>query len=146
MIAYFDSNLWLAFLKGEPGHVEDVRTLLKEIKENRGRVVTSVITLIEVAIKAYRVSPAKANTYYSTIDNLATIYAVSPPIALLAAKIEGQFRVRRWDAVHLATAAHHNASVFYTFDEKLQKKDFSAEPSIPNVKKPTPAQRSFDII
>ena len=56
--AYFDSALWIAVLVGEPTAV-DVDTLIGEIKKDKGRVLTSIMTLTEITVRAYRDDPAK---------------------------------------------------------------------------------------
>ena len=42
--AYFDSNLWIACLTGEPTKPE-VEALITEIKQARGTIITSILTI-----------------------------------------------------------------------------------------------------
>lgn len=147
-MAYFDSNVWIALFYGEP-ETENVEALIKEIKADKGVIITSIITLTEITIHAHRKDPSKVRTFQQTLNDLSSICNITEEIAIFAAKIEALFgdtvwatgeakKSRRWDAYHLATAAANHATVFYTAETRLQKSDFSAEPRIPPIKPPLP--------
>lgn len=151
--AYFDTSLWIAVLADEPP-AGDVLTLIEEIKHDRGRIVTSILTLTEISVRAYQKAPARVAAGVQLVSAVSAICAVSQDVALLTAKIEATFmasvwqgtlgnRKRRWDALHLATAATYAATVFYTFDNGLLGADFSALPAIPPVRRPQPLQGSL---
>jgi predicted nucleic acid-binding protein len=154
--AYFDSMLWLAILADE-ATAGDVTTLAQEIKsEKGGRVLTSIMTLTEISVRAYRDDPARVPEGIELVSSVAAICNVSREIALLTAEIEARFmktvwagadgsRKRRWDALHLATAAAYDADVFYTYDRGLMGADFSVEPRIPPIRQPRPLQGSLPL-
>lgn len=153
--AYFDSSLWVAIL-AEETTVDDVTTLIQEIKRDRGRILTSILTLTEISVRAYSQDPQKVTEGMTLVSAAAAICNLTQEVALLTAKIEAQFMTsvwsaeganlrRRWDALHLATAAPFKADVFYTFDKRLLNADFSAEPQIPPLKRPQPRQGSLRI-
>lgn len=54
--AYFDSALWLAVLAGEPT-AGDVGTLIGEIEKEKGRILTSTMTLTAIAVRAHHSPP-----------------------------------------------------------------------------------------
>ncbi len=113
--AYFDSSLWVAIL-AEETTVDDVTTLIQEIKRDRGRILTSILTLTEISVRAYSQDPQKVTEGMTLVSAAAAICNLTQEVALLTAKIEAQFMTsvwsaeganlrRRWDALHLATAA-----------------------------------------
>jgi predicted nucleic acid-binding protein len=151
--AYFDSALWIAVLVGEPT-AGDVGTLIGEIKKENGRILTSIMTLTEITVRAHRDSPARVADAVQLVTSVAAICNVSLEVALMTAQIEARFmtsvwadtegsRRRRWDALHLPTAAAYKADVVYTFDRRLLHADFSAEPRIPAIRLPQPQQGSL---
>jgi predicted nucleic acid-binding protein len=154
--AYFDSMLWLAILADE-ATAGDVTTLAQEIKsEKGGRVLTSIMTLTEISVRAYRDEPARVQEGIELVSSVAAICSVSREIALLTAEIEARFmttvwsgadgsRKRRWDALHLATAVAYDADVFFTYDRGLLEGDFTAESRIPPVRRPQPLQGSLSL-
>jgi predicted nucleic acid-binding protein len=154
--AYFDSSLWIAALGFEESEGE-VRTLIEEIKRDKGLIMTSIITLTERSVRAWRSGPGRVAQGVQFVSGIASIRNVSQDVALLTAKIEVEFmtsvwsdpdgsRRRRWDAMHLATAATTSrADIFYTYDRRLLSADFSSDPSIPVRRRPQPLQGSFPL-
>jgi len=154
--AYFDSSLWIAALGFEESE-GDVRTLIAEIKRDKGLIVTSIITLTEISVRAWRSGPGRVAQGVQFVSGIASIRNLSQDVALLTAKIEADFmasvwsgpdgsRRRRWDAMHLATAVTApRAEVFYTYDHRLLSADFSREPNIPPRRQPQPLQGSFPL-
>lgn len=152
--AYYDSALWLAVLINE-ANAGDVLTLTNEIKGERGgRILTSILTLTEISVRAYQQDPARVAEGVELVSSVAAICNVSREIALLTAEIEARFMVtvwagaegnrkRRWDALHLATAVAYRADIFYTYDRGLLAANFSSEPRIPPIKLPQPQQGSL---
>jgi predicted nucleic acid-binding protein len=148
LVDYFDSNVWISLFYGET-QTEKVEALIKEIKADKGVIITSIITLTEITIHAHKKDPSKVRIFQQTLSDLSSICNITEEIAILAAKIEALFgesvwttteakKSRRWDAYHLSTAAANHASIFYTADTRLQRSDFSAEPRIPPIKPPLP--------
>jgi predicted nucleic acid-binding protein len=155
VIAYFDSSLWIAALGFETSEGE-VRTLTEEVKREPGLIVTSIITLTEISVRAWRAGAATVAEGVQFVAAIASIRNVSQEGAILTAKIEAEFmtsvwndpdgrRSRRWDAMHLATAATSKANWFYTYDRRLLLADFSREPTIPPRRRPQPLQGSLPL-
>jgi predicted nucleic acid-binding protein len=153
--AYFDSNLWIAYLTDESAKPE-VEALIREIKESRGQIITSILTITEISVHAYQQAPEKVADGVDFVSSIGSIRNVSVDIALFTAQIEARFmnavwadadgrRKRRWDALHLATAAVNRATVLYTYDERLLRADFSPEPRIPPIRRPQPLQGALDL-
>lgn len=148
-VEYADSNVWIAILQGEP-LAGDVRTYFHELRKSRHALITSILSLTETSVRAYKLrQPAKAEEYAQRINRIAQVVQITPEIAKTAAMLEAKYgvsdsgfgpKIGRWDALHLATAIVYRCSRFLTFDEDLLRTDFSSEPYVPNLLKPVPQQ------
>lgn len=154
-VAYFDSNLWIAYLADETNKPE-IEALIREIKQGRGQIITSIMTLTEISVRAYQQAPEKVAEGVGFIESVASVRNVSMDVALFTANIEAKFmgavwpdiegkRRRRWDALHLATAAMYHATTFFTYEERLLSADFSADRRIPPIRKPQPLQGALEL-
>lgn len=153
--AYFDSNLWIACLADESTKPE-VESLITEIKQARGTIITSILTMTEISVRAFQQAPNRVAEGVDLVSSVASLRNVSLDVALLTAHIEAQFmstvwadpdgrRRRRWDALHLATAAVARADVVYTYDDRLLRADFSSESRIPPIRRPQPLQGTLPL-
>ena len=129
MSVYFDTSVFLAIFNGEPT-VRSIRGLLRELKSDKIRVYTSVITVQEVSVLSFRAGQASTDNH-SKVEQLARIYTVDKDIALTAAKLEAQMldqtpvknqtdnRRRKWDCFHIATAMVLGCRELYSIDERM---------------------------
>lgn len=132
---YFDTSIFLAILNGEPSAVS-IRALLRELKRERARIYTSIITVQEVSVQAFR-GGGRADALCAEISKLARIQTVTREIAMTAARLEadliqkmkptdlteeqriGQNRRRKWDCFHIATALELSCGQLYSLDDKM---------------------------
>ena len=149
---YFDSSVFLAIFMGESS-VASIKELLKELRRDKTRIYTSVITIQEVSVQTFR-RGAIATDNYTKVNRLARIYGINKEIALTAAKLEAlvidetrakdreENKQRKWDCFHLATAMSLGCRTFFTLDDKQMRrgKRFCAgtgfakpEPRAPNL-------------
>lgn len=127
-----------------------IKALLKELAEERAKVYTSVITVQEVSVAAYRPGQV-ARDAYGDVKAVAKVYGISKDVALTCAKNEATLkhiteledskrdksqpepldrqieracenRRRKWDCFHVATAQVVGCTEFYTTDDKLLKR------------------------
>lgn len=162
---YFDSSVFLSIFMGDAGAAK-IKELLSELKKDKVRIYTSIITIQEVSVLSYR-RGTKAEDNYSKVDKLARIEGVTKDIALTAAKLEAHIidqthkkdvednRRRKWDCFHIATAMVLNCGAFYSCDEKqLKRKEqfnisglifMQPEPSKPPLPFPAPQGQSTPI-
>jgi len=142
--AYFDSSPFIAIFKGEDRN-EHIRELLRELKKQRVRISTSIITIQEVSVLSYRLGTIASDNYVR-VNRLARIEGLSKDVALTAAKLEAQIldrlkgltktdkeednKRRKWDCFHIATAMCLKCMVLYSLDrgmlarkEQLQIRD-----------------------
>lgn len=129
-IAYSDACVFIAVLDNEPARVDVVEAQFSAFRARGVSIVTSAITLTEVAYAS--TEPAPINPSDTTaIDAFLQrprrfrYRPVSQAIALEArglvreAKASGAKRIRTPDAIHLATAKDVKADLFLTYDRAL---------------------------
>ena len=129
---YFDSSVFLAIFMGESS-VASIKELLKELRRDKTRIYTSVITIQEVSVQTFRRGAIAADNY-TKVNKLARIYGINKEIALTAAKLEAlvidetrakdreENKQRKWDCFHLATAMSLGCRTFFTLDDKQMRR------------------------
>ena len=133
---YFDTSVFFAIFKGEPA-AKEIELLMNELKQERIRIYTSIITVQEVSVLAFR-HGGSGNDNHAKVSNLARIIGITKEIALAAAKLEARMidssrprsggekiaenRRRKWDCFHIATALDRKCGALYALDEELLKK------------------------
>jgi predicted nucleic acid-binding protein len=125
---YFDSSVFLAIFMGEATG-PSIKDLLKELRRDKVRIYTSIITIQEVSVQTFRKREA-ATDNYTKVNKPARIHGVTKEIALTTAKLEAQIlddmkpkdweenKQRKWDCFHLATAMELGCRTFYGLDDK----------------------------
>lgn len=130
---YFDSSPFIAIFKGEDRN-EEIRELLRELKRQRVRICTSIITVQEVSVLSYRLGTVASDNYVR-VNRLARIEGLNKDVALTAAKLEAQIldrmkprskpekeednKRRKWDCFHIATAMCLKCRVIYSLDRGM---------------------------
>jgi len=136
---YFDTSVFLAVLAKQP-QAAQVRGLLNELKADKIRIYTSILTVQEASVSSFMHGNMFADPH-SKIARLARIATVTRDIAMTAAKFEAvvlsaaklsmtkpQYdqiadnRRRKFDCFHLATAVSLGCANFYAFDDKFEKR------------------------
>ncbi|SRR6266852_4597064 len=110
-----------------------IKELLKELRRDKVRIYTSIVTIQEVSVQSFRKGTVAVDNY-TKVNKLARIHGITKEIALTAAKLEAQVldatkpkdreenRQRKWDCFHLATAMELGCRAFYSLDEKQLKR------------------------
>jgi predicted nucleic acid-binding protein len=119
---YWDTCLFLSWIKDEQrksGEMEGVREIIDLSKRRDCRIMTSVITSVEVLQSKI---PAGIDTMFLGLLKRVTRVGVDTKVAQLAHDIRDNYRqsgkkIKTPDALHLATAIIHRANEFHTFDE-----------------------------
>jgi predicted nucleic acid-binding protein len=121
---YWDSCLFLAWLKDEArtsGEMDGVREIIERSRKRDCRIMTSVLTSIEVLEGKI---PAGMDTMFTGLLKRITRVGIETKVAQLAHDIrnhcakEGR-NIKTPDAIHLATAILNRADEFHTFDDQL---------------------------
>lgn len=164
---YFDTSVFIELANPKSKMAKDLRGLLNELAEDKTRIYTSMITVQEMSVAAYR-KGAKSKDTYGDIHALARIYAVTKDVALTAAHREAELkdisdrkqagketedqriericenRKRRWDCFHIATAQMIGCSVMYSTDGKLQDRPTQLGIKDLKIVPPKPTTRSIE--
>ena len=132
---YLDANVLIAYLADEPGRSDVVQTVLHDARHDRATLLTSVLSIAEVAYISTHDSDAHSS--HSTLHGvhgeaaIDELWDTASPIGLLdvsvvvarkarrivrQAKISGMRGVRSADAVHLASAAVYGCDRFFTYE------------------------------
>jgi predicted nucleic acid-binding protein len=132
---YFDTSVFLAILNGE-STAASIRSLLRELKQDKVKIYTSILTVQEASVQAFR-GGGRADDLHAQIAKLARIQTITREISLGSARLEaeiilkmrpadlseeeriGQNRRRKWDCFHIATALELNCRQLYTLDDKM---------------------------
>ncbi|MFY9561962.1 MAG: PIN domain-containing protein [Terriglobales bacterium] len=147
---YFDTSIFLEMGTKKSKHAKNINSLLSDLNADKARVYTSILTVQEFSVAAYRKGAPGRDTY-GDIHPLARIYGLTKDIALTAAKHEAglrditaeseaqrdprkpeteeqklericENRRRKWDCFHLATAQLIGCVEMYSTDENLRKR------------------------
>lgn len=133
--AYFDTSVFLAVLAKQP-QAAKVRSLLDELRADKVRIYTSILTVQEVSVTSFMHGEMFVD-HHTKLAALARITGVTKEIAMTAAKFEAAIimaakktalksdvivdnRRRKFDCFHIATALAHNCSLLYAFDVKFE--------------------------
>jgi predicted nucleic acid-binding protein len=127
---YIDSSVFLAIFNGE-GTGPEIQELLRELKREKIKIITSIITVQEVSVASYRTAEI-ATDNHARVHKFAQIQAVTRDVALTAAKIEAcvldrsksstaeekreDNKRRKWDCFHIATAQCEHCDKLYSLD------------------------------
>lgn len=115
-LTYLDANVLLAYVSGEEERAEVVEQILSDAAEGKVGLVTSTLSIVEVAYAAGEVAIDLGDAGEEAIDALwepaSPILLVEPSVAVMR-KARGLLRqakssgrsLKPADAVHLATAA-----------------------------------------
>lgn len=148
--AYFDTSVFLAIFNREE-EAPGIRNLLQELKRDRIRIMTSILTVQEVSVLAYRRGTIASDDHVA-VGKLARIETITRDIALTAAKFEATVkdaletpsnqdnRRRKWDCFHLATAVAAGCHTFYALDQHFTTRKAQLGLASLDVRKPVPVK------
>jgi predicted nucleic acid-binding protein len=133
--AYFDTSVFLSILNGEDAGA-GIRALLRELKRDKVRIYTSILTVQEVSVQSFQAGQSYDDNH-AKVNKIARVYSITREIALTSAKLEasmkdrmktlqlseeeriGQNRRRKWDCFHIATAMCLECNCLYSLDEGM---------------------------
>jgi predicted nucleic acid-binding protein len=133
---YLESSVFLAVINGEANGPE-IKALLKELKDNKIRIYTSIITVQEIAVLSFR-HGSVADDPAGKLHKMARVVTLTKEMALTAAKLEAQLkdlakapkaldviaenRRRKWDCFHIAAAMCLKCATIYSSDDGFRKR------------------------
>ncbi len=132
---YWDANIFLYYINNDPDNIPTIEAILEEVeKDKQSRIVTSVISKVEVAWAA--TEKLKRNLDSQEEDRIDSLWNdpsviemidFSDEVALRAREFMREGMVKGWrlrpmDAIHLASAEWIQAVEVQTYDlDRLQK-------------------------
>ena len=130
MLTYWDACLFLDYLNASPEGVEIVSPLVASARLGDIDIVTSTISIAEVAYVTRELAQGPDPRVESGIDSmfrdvsLLTLVEYDQEIGaaargLIRRTLQRSKRIKPMDAIHLATAMSVGAEIFYTFDDSL---------------------------
>jgi len=140
---YWDTCLFLAWLNDEQrktGEMDGVREVIERHKRREVRIMTSVLTSIEVLSAKV---PVGMDTLFSGLMKRVNRISVDTKCAGLAHDLRNYYTLKAQehsgktistpDAIHLATAVLYRADEFHTFDHDGDGKTLGLLPLSGNV-------------
>lgn len=140
---YWDTCLFLAWLKDEErksGEMDGVREVIDRAKRREVRIMTSVLTSVEVLSAKI---PVGLDTLFHGLLKRINKQGMDSKVASLAHDLRNYYASRPTeyggktfstpDAIHLATAILYRADEFHTFDEEGSSKNLGLLPFSENV-------------
>lgn len=126
-LVYFDASIFIAWFNDEPGRSDTIEEILTASFEGRLRVITSVVSLTEVAYFRTEPSGLDQNQLDQRInalllnDRLIGLIPFDQRIALRARQLVrvrsgGRRGLTVLDAIHLASAELADSDFFATYD------------------------------
>ena len=156
---YFESSVFLAVINGEANGPQ-IRSLLRELKDKRVRIYTSIITLQEISVLSFRHGTV-ADDLAGKLHKMARIASVTKDVALTAAKFEAQLkdlgklpkhdeqtkdnRRRKWDCFHIATAMCLKCGTLFSCDDGLLKRKAQLKIDSMEFSPPVPKAGALDL-
>ena len=145
---YWDACVFLAYVNAEEGRIEDVDAILLQASRGRIELITSTVSIAEVAFGA---AEQRGQPLDKAIeDKINRLWMPPSPVrlvefhALIAAEAVRLMRdlrpsglsLKPMDAIHLATARRYEVARFETYDDLAK---FSAAAGLP-ILPPAPHQ------
>ena len=120
---YFDSMLFVYILEANPEFGVRVREILAGAAKRRDTLLTSVFTIGEVLIGAYKKGDSEAVARIKEMLRPPTVELIPFTAETVEryAQIRAKTRVDSPDAIHLASAAGAGVDLFLTNDRALTK-------------------------
>jgi predicted nucleic acid-binding protein len=129
---YWDSNVLLSFIENDPNRASDIQTLMEQAEQGKLEIVTSTISIAEVAFA----EEERAGLSASADESISALWRPPSPIKLVefhAGIAEGAKHLLRtalssrikmlkpMDAIHLATAIALSIEEIHTYDDPLAR-------------------------
>lgn len=133
-LIYWDANVFIHYLNNDPDKIQVLQAILEEVqKNNKDKIVTSVLSKVEVAwVASEKLHRALSLEEEEKIDGLWNDTSViemidfSDDITHIARSLMRRSMIKGWklkimDAIHLASAEWVTAIEMQTYDDRLYK-------------------------
>ncbi len=119
-----DTAIFIYHLEQHPHYFPLTHRLLSGIEAGQWTACTSVITLMELTVRPWRLNqPEVAMRYEAALAHFPhlSLVDVTRPVARQAAQLRAEFRLRPADAIQAATALASGATLWVTNDRDLAR-------------------------
>lgn len=123
-IVGFDTSVFIYHLEKSERYAEVAADVLTSLASNEFEGVTSVLTLMEIAVRPLQIGrPEVADIYGVSLHALPnlTIVTIDEFIARQAAELRAIYRLSSPDAIHIAACIQYGATAFLTNDKTLRR-------------------------
>ncbi|MBW6512265.1 MAG: type II toxin-antitoxin system VapC family toxin [Desulfuromonadaceae bacterium] len=123
-----DTCVLVYYLERHPNYFKRVADLFEKIEAGEYQAVVSMLALTELLVPLYRAGRGQdAIKLIRTLQNFPNLHLVpiAESTAAGAARYRADYGLKTPDALHLASATHANATIFYTNDHGFKKVDES---------------------
>lgn len=134
---YLDSNVLIAYVANEEGRAGLVQSMLDDAQDEKIELLTSVLSITEVAYVAtdqnetYRIDSVESIDEFWTPSSPIDVIDISIKVAREAraiirqSKIRGMKVVKPADAIHLASASIHNCDRLFTYESEPSRRQWA---------------------
>jgi predicted nucleic acid-binding protein len=119
-----DTSVFIYHIKATSPYAAPAAMVLDSLSAGAFAGITSVLALMEIAVKPLQLDrPEAADEYELILTNYPhlTIVDVDRTIARRAAELRAIYRLRPADALHLGTSLERGATAFVTNDKDLRR-------------------------
>lgn len=119
-----DTSVFIYHLEAHPRYLPLTMILLAGVQAGQWRAVTSTVTLMELTVRPWQLGRAAvAREYEALLVHFPhlTVADVTRDVARRAAQLRAIYSLRPADALQVATALVHGATVFVTNDRSLAR-------------------------
>ena len=121
-IAVLDASVLIAQTDASDAHHARARTAVLEA-ERRGELVAPATAFAEVMTGAYMAGPREVDTLSRFFETVVRVVPFTFEIAVTAARLRAQGRLKLADAAVIATGIELDADVILTADRRWKKID-----------------------
>jgi predicted nucleic acid-binding protein len=119
-----DTTIFIYHLEAHPHYLELTKAVLNGVQSGQWRAVTSTVTILELTVRPWRMNrPDIAREYEAVLANFPNLHLadVSRDVARRAAQLRASYNLRPADALQIAAALIHQATVWVSNDKKLRR-------------------------
>ncbi|MGI8555035.1 MAG: type II toxin-antitoxin system VapC family toxin [Pyrinomonadaceae bacterium] len=117
---YLDACIIIYIVEKHPIYSSPIETLINNLTETE--LCYSPLSRLECLVMPFRTKDSQLSKLYKAFFNAQRILAMPKAVFDEAAQLRADFSsLKTPDALHLATAIHHNCDEFWTNDNRLEK-------------------------
>jgi predicted nucleic acid-binding protein len=119
MIVYLDTNIVIYAVEQDPVFGPKARTRLARARAAGDTLTISDLTRMECLVGPLKSGDAAVEADFHTFFRVMNVVAITAAVCDRAARIRARYNFKPMDALQLAAAVEHGATVFLTADARL---------------------------